>query len=124
MRNRKIHNGEKSVKPLPQSSLVTSQYLNLPDLQFFYWCNRQFGINRGVYNTIEQWFYEKGIVNIQIRRIHLLSFMEFVKAQRPKNGDKDEHTFLRFGHGGLTKSLNEFMGDNGQSSKVIPLRKH
>lgn len=74
-----------SVGRFPESnkpySFETSTYLNLPDLQFFHWCNHHFRINRGVYNAIDQWFYDYGIINIQYRRIQTLAFFEFVKEE-------------------------------------------
>jgi riboflavin kinase len=96
----------------------TSKYLNLPDLQFYIWCNRQYRVNRGVYITIDQWFYEYGIVNIHSRRIQILAFLDFVEDEMLEEQPK----YIRFGHGGLTKRLNEFMNDRGQSN-VIPLKK-
>ncbi|MDF2903307.1 MAG: hypothetical protein K0S25_945 [Bacillus sp. (in: firmicutes)] len=96
----------------------TSKYLNLPDLQFFNWCNRKYGVNRGVYNTIDQWFYEYGIVEIQYRRIQILAFLEFNKDEQL---EEDQHKFIRFGHGGLTKRLNEFINESEQSKNVIKL---
>lgn len=101
-----------------QYSFETSTYLNLPDLQFFQWCNRQYRLNRGVYNAIDQWFFEYGIINIQSRRIQVLAFLEFVKEE---NQNQESFTFIRFGHGGLIKKLNEFIFDSGKS-KVIPLK--
>lgn len=101
-----------------ENSFETSKYLNLPDLQFFNWCNRQYRVNRGVYNTIDQWLYEFGIVNAQYRRIQILAFLDFVKNEMLEGKPK----FIRFGHGGLTKRLNEFIHDYGQSN-VIPLKK-
>ncbi len=83
-----------------QNFFETTQYLNLPDLQFFHWCNRQYGVNKGVYNTIDQWFYEHGIVHIHYRRIQLLAFLQFAKDEVV---EQDQHKFIRFGHGGLTK---------------------
>jgi riboflavin kinase len=96
----------------------TSKYLNLPDLQFYNWCNQQYRVNRGVYNTIDQWFYEYGIVNIHSRRIQILAFLDFVKDEMLEEQPK----YIRFGHGGLTKRLNEFMIDRFQSN-VIHLKK-
>lgn len=101
-----------------QNSIKTSQYLNLPDLQFFIWCNQEYGVNRGVYNTIEQSFYEYGIVNIHQRRIHLLAFLDFVKDEK-----QDQMKFIRFGHGGLNRKIKEFFKVSGQNDNVIPLER-
>jgi riboflavin kinase len=107
------------VEAKKENFFETSKYLNLPDLQFFNWCNRQYQVNRGVYNTIDQWFYEYGIVNIHFRRIQILAFLDFVRDDMLEKQPK----FIRFGHGGLSKRLNEFMNDFGQSNNVIPLKK-
>ena len=74
-----------------QNSLEKSKYLNLPDLQFFNWCNQQYQVNRGVYNTIDQWFFEYGIVNIHYRRIQLLAFLEFAKGE---TFEQDKQKFI------------------------------
>lgn len=92
-------------KPEKEDSLEKSKYLNLPDLQFFNWCNQQYGLNKGVYNTIDHWFYEDGLVHILNRRIYLLAFLEFIKDSGIK---QDNHKFIRFGNGGLVAKLQEF----------------
>jgi riboflavin kinase len=102
------------------NSFKTSKYLNLPDLQFFNWCHQQYRVNRGVYNTIDQWFYDFGIVNIHSRRIQLLAFLEFAKGE---SLEQDKQQLVRFGHGGLSKRLREFMNDVGQKGNVIQLEK-
>ncbi len=86
--------------------LEKSEYLNLPDLHFYKWCNTQFGLNRGVYNTIDMWLYEYGIKDILSRRIHVVAFLRFVKDT---DLEVDPHKFIRFGNGGLIKKLNEFI---------------
>ncbi|MGG3470354.1 hypothetical protein ABES02_23070 [Neobacillus pocheonensis] len=100
------------------NSLAASKYLNLPDLQFFIWCNQQYGVNRGIYNTIDQWFFDYGIVNIYCRRIQLLGFLDYEKDELYES---NKHKFIRFGHGGLTKRLNQFLNNDAQGGKVIPL---
>lgn len=102
-----------------QNSFESSKYLNLPDLEFFIWCNKQYRLNRGIYNVIDQWFYEYGVINVQYRRIQLLAFLEFMKDELL---GQDQTKFIRFGHGGLRKKLNEFIQDNGKSN-VISLKK-
>ncbi|MGE8079790.1 hypothetical protein [Peribacillus loiseleuriae] len=80
--------------------------MNLPDLQFFNWCHLQYGVNKGIYNTIDNWFYEYGIVNILSRRIYLLSFLEFAKEVE---SEQKQDKVIRFGNGGLVKKLHEFL---------------
>jgi riboflavin kinase len=94
------------------STQARSESLNLPDLQFFKWCGRQFGVNRGVFNTIDNWFYENGIVNVYYRRMLLLEFLKFSLEDGLGQG---ESKFLKFGHGGLTTKLNEFTGIRKQT---------
>ncbi|MEH7747010.1 hypothetical protein V7659_18495, partial [Neobacillus drentensis] len=63
---------------------------------------------------------EYGVVDIHYRRIQLLAFLEFVKGER---SEQDKQKFVQFGHGGLTKRLNEFLNDGRQSRNVIQLKK-
>lgn len=54
--------------------LKDSAFLNLPTIHFYDWYYEQYGLNRGVFNTIDNWFYDYGIVNVLFRRIYLLFF--------------------------------------------------
>jgi riboflavin kinase len=99
--SRNINKGGKK-----RESLVQNRYLNLPDLQFFYWCNEQFSVNRGVYNTIDQWFYEYGMNEVILRRMYILSFLRFVREAGLK---AEEQKFIRFGNGGLINQLTKFI---------------
>src|SRR3954467_5507579 len=112
MTTQNIHAVRQFVETKKENSFGTSKYLNLPDLQFYHWCNQQYQVNRGVYNTIDQWFFEYGIVNIHYRRIQLLAFLEFAKGETFEQ-DKQQK-FIRFGHRGLKKRLTEFINDTGQ----------
>jgi riboflavin kinase len=87
-------------------SLKQNEYLNLPDLQFFNWCNQQYNINRGVYNTVDQWFYDNGLKEILPRRLYILSFLRFVLDKELVSGPQK---FIRFGNGGLVKQITEFI---------------
>ena len=94
------------LETVQKQSFQRCKYLNLPELQFFHWCQQQYRINKGVYNTIESWFFQKGIVSILNRRIYILAFLNFVM----KTGQHDtQKKYLRFGNGGLTKALQHFM---------------
>ncbi|GAA3331356.1 hypothetical protein GCM10020331_087640 [Ectobacillus funiculus] len=61
---------------------VLESSIHLPDLTFVDLCESNYGINRGVYNTIDAWFYKHGLKDILDRRRNILSFLEFIK---PKN---------------------------------------
>ncbi|HWL13191.1 MAG TPA: hypothetical protein VNQ57_09370 [Ureibacillus sp.] len=73
--------------------------LNLPDLQFSQFCQQQFSLNKGIYNTIDRWFFENGLIDILERRKLILQFMSFHHANE---------TELKFGPGGLSKKLETF----------------
>lgn len=87
------------------NTLLTNHYLNLPELHFFQRCQDQYRINRGVYNVIDEWFFNQGIVHVGYRRIFILSFLDFVSEV---NMEGASSKFVKFGHGGLLKKLNEF----------------
>jgi riboflavin kinase len=74
--------------------------IHLTDYSFQKMCDAEFGINRGVYNEIDKWFYNKGIVNILERRREILKFIVFNSA----NG---KHK-VRFGNGGLRQKLIDY----------------
>ncbi|AZU65153.1 hypothetical protein CHR53_26230 [Neobacillus mesonae] len=76
--------------------------IHLPDLLFVQWYYDEFGINRGVYNTIDSWFYQKGIREITQRRKYILKFT-FSLYQH-----FDQKQKIKFGPGGLVISLNNF----------------
>lgn len=76
--------------------------LNLPDLQFSQFCQQQFSLNKGIYNTIDSWFYDNGIINIVDRRTMVLRFMSFTIS----NGAE-----VKFGPGGLLEKLEEFCSE-------------
>lgn len=69
--------------------------VQLPDLSFIRLCESRYGINRGIYNTIDLWFYEQGFIDIVERRKTILSFL-------------DGNSRQRFGHGGLSIKLQEY----------------
>lgn len=76
-------------------------YIHLTDYSFQKLCDAEYGINRGVYNEIEKYFYHKGMINILERRIQILKFIELnASADRKK---------VRFGNGGLRQRLIEYM---------------
>lgn len=89
-------------------SIEGNEYVNLPDLQFFLWCNKNFRLNRGIYNTIDSWLYDLGIHHIIVRRIYLIAFLDFVKETLPEERNQK---FLRFGNGGLTRKLQQFIDE-------------
>ncbi|MGG3694052.1 hypothetical protein [Heyndrickxia ginsengihumi] len=98
--------------------LKQNEYLNLPDLLFFNWCQQQYNVNRGIYNTIDQWFYHYGIKEILPRRLYILSFLRFALDKKLVT---DSKKFIRFGNGGLTKQLAVFMTETENESEKTAL---
>ncbi|KAB7707158.1 hypothetical protein F9802_09120 [Bacillus aerolatus] len=76
--------------------------IHLPDLLFVQWFDAEFGINRGIYNTIDSWFYQKGVKDITQRRHYILKFSQSL------NHLSNKRQKIKLGPGGLTTSLNNF----------------
>jgi riboflavin kinase len=74
--------------------------INLTDLSFVNQCTEMYEINRGVYNTIDFWFYENGVKEIKQRRNLILSFLESVSTKESKG--------KFFGKGGLSTALDTY----------------
>ncbi|WP_232699297.1 riboflavin kinase [Brevibacillus daliensis] len=77
--------------------------VHLMDLAFFQHCEREYGVNKGVYNTIDAWFYEQGITNILARRQEVVSFLQYVGVIKGSNER------LRFGRGKLREMLTSYV---------------
>lgn len=87
--------------------LFENQLVHHTDYSFQKWCEKKYGINRGVYNVIDQWFYEKGIKNIISRRKEILNFLHFIAHPLRLN----QPLKIKFGKGGLVNRLEEFWND-------------
>lgn len=77
--------------------------IHLTDLSFAHVCADKYGINRGVFNTIDEWFYRQGLQNILERRKNILSFLEFIKGK-----SEFKNSRCKFGPGGLMTKLQEY----------------
>jgi riboflavin kinase len=86
-------------------NLITAAEIHLTDFAFAKLCENKFGINRGIYNTIDSTFYEKGIRDIISRRKTIISFLTITVGI---SGDLKHHQH-KFGHGGLSLKINEFL---------------
>lgn len=84
------------------------QTVHLPDLHFVQLCEKEFGLNRGVYNTIDFWFFTKGITDIRNRREQILHFLKSVPASSIQKGK------IKFGHGGLSACLEGYWYEKKQ----------
>lgn len=72
---------------------------NLPDLKFVQFCEWKFQLNRGIYNNIDNWFFEQGVHNIIQRRKAIIKFLHSIYKNERK---------IKFGTGGLKIKLEEF----------------
>ena len=91
-----------------------NHFVNYTDHSFQKLCEKKYGINRGIYNTIDNWFYEKGIKNIISRRKEILSFLSFITHRFSLN----QSSKLKFGSGGLINKLEEFWNEANHYYKV------
>ena len=77
----------------------SEEILHMPDLLFSKHCEEKYEVNKGVYNTIDRWFYNQGLNQITERRKTILSFFQYISLSE-NQGKK-----VKFGPGGLTTRL-------------------
>jgi hypothetical protein len=87
----------------------------VPDYKFVTYCFEQYGLNKGIYNTIDDWLYEYGFMHIVERRRMIIAFLESVQKGHKRK------PFLKFGKGGLTKQLFDFICQFKLDSNKNPL---
>lgn len=83
------------------SIVKESFYFDLPDKIFFDLCHDRYGVNRGVYNVIDQWLFINGYQEIKTRRDIILKFLSFLQ----------KHQINKFGKGGVKNSLELFLSN-------------
>jgi riboflavin kinase len=83
------------------------QNINLPDRLFSGFVQEEYGINKGIYNTIDLWFYKNGLHNLLIRRKTIINFLRNVHESMYLEGKQ-----LKFGNGGLSVKLNDYWENN------------
>jgi riboflavin kinase len=84
--------------------MIAVDEIHMTDILFSQLCEKRFGINRGIYNTIDSMFYEKGIKDILKRRNAILSFL--IYAVGTTEGLPSAP--YKFGNGGLSIKMNEY----------------
>ncbi|MGP4082687.1 hypothetical protein ACTWQL_22675 [Pseudalkalibacillus sp. R45] len=102
-----------------KNEIHTEFPIHLPDKKFVDWCLENFSINRGVFNVIDNWFFDYGIQHIVRRRRIIIQYLDHlqtydhikVKRKRPQ-----------FGKGGVKQSLYYFVAkcqniNNSQNNK-------
>lgn len=75
-----------------------------PDLAFHHYCLQVYQLNRGIYNTIDQWLFDNGYPEIRRRRKLIVAFLD--QAAQPEPAGKRK--FLSFGKGNLIVELSRF----------------
>jgi len=80
---------------------ANEELYHVPDHLFSEFCKSEFRINKGVLNTIDKWFYQRGLQNIIDRRKTIIEFFYFIKTNENCNQ-------VKFGPGGLTSRLLKF----------------
>lgn len=99
--------------------LSDNQLVHCTDHSFQKLCEQKYGINRGVYNVIDRWFYEHGLKNIISRRKEILSFLCFMSYRMNATNPVKK---IKFGRGGLVNTLEEFWYEEEHyqsNSKII-----
>jgi riboflavin kinase len=79
---------------------------DLPDHTFTNWCFISYGVNKGIYNVLDDLFYQNGIRNILDRRRTILTFLQFITNKRLEKNSKQT---LKFGKGGVSQLVQEFI---------------
>ncbi|GIM46917.1 hypothetical protein DNHGIG_24660 [Collibacillus ludicampi] len=71
-------------------TFVNQDVVHQPDYQFASWCLRQYGVNKGIYNTIDERLFNLGLKDIVTRRMTIISFLAQVQQSNPHddNGKK------------------------------------
>ena len=74
---------------------------HIPDLDFSRYCKNEYHVNRGIYNTVDEWFFKQGLTRIVERRKTIIDFFDYIKTIQ--NSSR-----VTIGNGGLTKKLIQF----------------
>lgn len=88
------------------------EIIHLPDLKFIQLCNEEFGINRGIYNTIDIWLFNTGTTDILARRTKIY---DFLKEHQETHYDERKGK-VKFGTGNLSRLLKEYSEEKNSSS--------
>ncbi|MBP1933288.1 hypothetical protein [Ammoniphilus resinae] len=85
--------------------LAPKNIVHWPDLSFVKFCEETFGINRGIYNTIDLWFFNKGVKEIVKRRNILLGFLKYLSEP---NNSNEKNQKIKIGKKGLSFRLIDY----------------
>ncbi|PIC63234.1 hypothetical protein CSV79_12895 [Sporosarcina sp. P13] len=81
--------------------------INITDSSIVSICNKIYGVNKGIFNKIDEWFYHIGVVNIKERRRTILLFMEHIQLNKIST-----QSTVPFGSGGLRIMFDSFVESN------------
>ena len=81
--------------------------LHLPDLDFARKAEEKFQVNRGIYNTIDAWFYKNGLEDIVRRRSHITQFLTYSSEEVMKV--KENQVKRLVFPNGLTSTLESYV---------------
>lgn len=90
--------------------------LHLPDLDFVRKAEEKFQVNRGIYNTIDAWFYKNGLEDIVKRRSHITQFLTYSSEALLEEKEKQAKRILF--PSGLTSALESYAGKTGLSNSI------
>lgn len=86
-----------------------------PDLAFHHYCLQMYRLNRGTYNTIDQWLFDNGYPEIKRRRKMIIVFLERMVKMQAEEGRK----FLSFGKGNLIVELSHFAAEHDRHARSV-----
>lgn len=84
-------------------NLLNSKELSYPDLAFARLCEERFRVNRGIYNIVDNYFFENGYEIVEQRREKTIQFLNWVTVLLPKSEN------IKFGNNGVSEQLNFFL---------------
>ncbi|MFB4163858.1 hypothetical protein ACE1TI_08445 [Alteribacillus sp. JSM 102045] len=84
---------------------MSRDVIHLPDLLFVQYCQETYGLNRGVYNRVDIWFYQQDVKNVIERRRYILDFLIFLLSSLDNDWERSR---IKIGKGNLVHLLNQY----------------
>ncbi|WP_438350576.1 RNA-binding protein [Paenibacillus sp. FA6] len=86
-----------------------------PDLAFYHHCLKRYRLNRGIYNTMDQWFHDNGYPEIQQRRMVIIEFLECTSIVHVN----EHYKYLSFGKGNLMTLLSSYVSQCDVVTQIV-----